>query len=120
MKSIRNIISMKRKIKRFFKPNIINVSFSVICLGLTWKFLIPLLKYFKIVPCRIYTEVITWGLCPIDPTVMQSTYYFGYAITDHIYLTLYLIIFGIIIPYTLACLLFHLYYKYIRNIIQGK
>jgi hypothetical protein len=111
---------MKRKIKRFFKPNIINVSFSLICLGLTWKFLIPILKYFKIVPCRVFNEVPSWALCPIDPTVVQQTFYFGYSITDHIYLILYLVVFGIIVPYFLACLLFHFYYKYIRTIIQGK
>jgi len=111
-----------RKIKRFYRPNIINMSLTVLCLGLTWKFLIPLFSKLRIVPCKIFeAESAHFGFCPINPTIIISdfgTNYLGVALGDHIYVVFYFILFVLIIPYTLACIIFHVYYRYIKKIVK--
>jgi len=111
-----------RKIKRFYRPNIINISLSLLCLGLTMKFIIPIFSRLRLIPCKIFTaESSHFGLCPVNPTVIiseQGTKYLGFALGDHLYVILYFIFFIVVVPYTIACLVFLFYYRYIKKLVR--
>ncbi len=113
---------LKRRLKRFYRPNIIKISLAFICLGLTLKFFVPVFTRLSIVPCRIIEQSgSVFGLCPInpDPAVSQiNSYYLGLRFLDFIYQVFYLLMLVLVIPYTLACSLFLLYYRYIKSIIR--
>ncbi len=103
------------KIKTFYKPNIINISLTLICIGLVFKLLVPLFSYVSIVPCKVFDSPPHIGLCPINPDPDTNTYYLGFLIGDYIYQVLYLIFIVAILPYTLSCSLYHLYYRFIKG-----
>jgi len=111
-----------RKIKRFYRPNIITASLAFLCLGLTLKFIVPLFSFIKIIPCTIFTEgVPRMGLCPINPDPAASrldSFYFFFNIGDWIYQAFYFILIVGVIPYTLSCFFFHAYYKYIKKMFR--
>lgn len=107
------------KIKRFYKPNIITISLAFLCLGLTLKFILPLLSMVNFVPCKVITPGSSYNeFCPVNPDPDVSTYYFMFAATDVMYQIIYLIFVVVIIPYTMSCAIFKLYYKYIKGIVN--
>lgn len=70
---------------------------------------------FRIVPCKLFQEIIVaWGLCPLNPTILDNTLYFGVTFIDTVYVILYLLAIYIILPYVTACLLVTLYQKIMR------
>jgi len=112
----------KQILKRFYKPNIINISLAVVCLGLTFLLIVPILSHLKIIPCKIYelpdTKV---GLCAVNPLSEEThnnTLYFFSSFADQIYLFIYFLMVVIVIPYTLACGVFQVYYRYIKRLIR--
>jgi len=108
-----------RRIKRFYKPNIMTVSLALLCLGLTLKFLVPVFAMVDIIPCKVYLgEESSIGLCPLNPDPETSTHYLFFALGDHLYMAIYLIILILVIPYTLSCSIFHVYYQYIKKIVS--
>jgi len=115
---------MLRKIKKFYRPNIINISMSFICLGLVWLIIIPLIGSISMVPCKILDDG-SWSLCPINPakivqdeSIQDGAYYLGFLVGDYVYGLLFLAVFILVLPYTLSCLIFQLYYKYIKKIVN--
>jgi hypothetical protein len=93
---------------RFFKPTLLKVLLSVLCLGLTLKFITPLFAFLKLVPCKLVAQG-KWGLCAINPSQVAQSLYLGFSATDFIYQLLYLGAIAIVIPYLLACTLFWSY-----------
>jgi len=112
---------MNRKVKNFFKPNIVKISLAFICLGLTLYLIVPLFSMIKIVPCKIINPVADSGWCPVNPDPYASqmdTLYLGSVVGDYIYAILYFLIVMIVIPYTISCGIFRLYYSYIKKIVR--
>jgi hypothetical protein len=106
------------KLWAFYKPNLLNISLAILCLGLTLKFIIPLFSIIKIVPCLISGQqgLTVCPMHPINPDI--STLYLGFQLGDTIYLYLYLILAYIALPYTLSCAIFRLYYRYLKKEIS--
>jgi len=106
-----------RKIKRFYRPNIITISLAFLCLGLTLKFILPTLSMVNIIPCKMY-EPEHMSLCPVNPNPDASTHYLGFSIGDHIYMIIYFLFIIIFVPYTMACTIFYFYFNYIKKLIR--
>lgn len=111
-----------KKIKHFYKPNIITISLAFLCLGIILKLFVPVFTIIKIIPCNIINESGSeFGLCPINPDPVASqmdSVYFGFSFGDILYQLLYLIVVVFILPYTMSCGIFLLYYKYIKRIVK--
>ncbi len=107
------------KLRKFYRPNIINISLTLICLGLVFKLFVPLFSFIRIIPCRIFDLQPHMGLCPINPDPGMNTYYLGFVIGDYLYQVLYLVFIVAVLPYTLSCTLYHLYHRFIKGEVPG-
>jgi uncharacterized membrane protein len=102
------------KLLEFYKPNLLNISMALLCLGLTLKFIVPLLSHIVAVPCLMYAEK-DMALCPINPNPDVSTLYLGFLMGDWIYQIIYLALILVVIPYTMSCAIFKLYYSFLKK-----
>ena len=111
-----------KKIKLFYRPNIITISLAFLCLGIILKLFVPLLTVTKIIPCNIISESGQHlGLCPINPDPVASqmdSVYLGFFVGDVLYQLVYLILIVFVLPYTLSCAIFRLYYRYIKKMVR--
>ncbi len=109
---------MQRGIKRFYRPNIISVSLSVIFFGLVLKFVHPLLGLARIVPCKVISQPPGFGLCPANFMSGPASHYLFFPALDLAYQVMYFLVVLVLLPYTLSCLVFHVYYRHIKKVLR--
>lgn len=70
---------------------------------------------FNLIPCKIYEEILVrWSFCPLNPTIIENTLYFGVNFIDTIYVIFYLLSIYIFLPYLLGCLIVVAYQRIMR------
>jgi hypothetical protein len=102
----------------FLKPTIFKLSFAILCLGISLKFIVPLFSLLKVVPCRLVAEN-RFALCAVNPLSQAGSYYFGFMATDILYQILYLIVLVVVIPYFMASGIFWVYERFVKKALNN-
>ncbi len=93
------------RLKKFLRPTILKITtffliFSVWLLMMTSG----IIKALNIIPCRKAVENrLIWGLCPVNPTMVNNTLYLGFQFTNLLYVLFYFVFIFLFIPYVTAC-----------------
>lgn len=106
--------------KSFLKPSLMKFGTWILFAGIS-NYLLSHIKKLHIIPCKILEINAGWGFCPIDPTLKESTIYFGLNFIDAVYLhfiwpvIIFIGIFIIALPYIASCGCVEGYNYYMRR-----
>ncbi|MFW6014396.1 MAG: hypothetical protein ACOCZQ_00660 [Nanoarchaeota archaeon] len=110
----------KKSLKRFYRPTLMKITFWILFFSLINMFLYSI-RDFSFIPCKkLAKDELVWSLCPLDPTVIEKTLYFGAGWLDIVYMNiiwpfLFIVVFGIFVPYTISCAIIEGWEKYVKN-----
>lgn len=113
----------RRGLKRFYKPTLMKITFWVLFFSII-NLILSFIKDFAFIPCKkLIEEEVVWGLCPLDPAVIENTMYFGLEGAHIIYLNfiwpiLFIVVIGVFLPYTISCALVEGWKKYVKDSYQ--
>lgn len=107
-----------KNLKKFYRLSLIKITFWVLFFSVI-NLILSTIRDWAIIPCKkLIEDKLIWSFCPMDPLVIEKTLYFGAGWTDIIYVNiiwplLFVVVFAIFLPYTLACAVVEGWKKYI-------